>query len=194
MHELVVASNNQGKVREIRALIDGISLLSLSDIGFTDEIKEPFNSFEENAFVKADTIFRFSGKNVFADDSGICVNALHGEPGVQSAYFGGLPRSDEKNNQKLLESLSIVEDRTAFYKSVICLIWNEQTYFFEGICEGRILKGPQGTGGFGYDPMFVPDGYSQTFGELPLELKNKISHRGKAVSKMVTFLKEQLQN
>ena len=194
MHELVVASNNQGKVREIRALIDGISLLSLSDIGFTDEIKEPFNSFEENAFVKADTIFRFSGKNVFADDSGICVNALHGEPGVQSAYFGGLPRSDEKNNQKLLESLSVVEDRTAFYKSVICLIWNEQTYFFEGICEGRILKGPQGTGGFGYDPMFVPDGYSQTFGELPLEIKNKISHRGKAVSKMVTFLKEQLQN
>lgn len=194
MHELVVASNNQGKIREIKALVDGISLLSLSDIGFTDEIEEPFNSFEENAFVKADTIFRFSGKNVFADDSGICVNALNGEPGVQSAYYGGLPRSDQKNNEMLLKTLSGYEDRSAFYKAVICLIWNEQTYFFEGICEGQILTEPQGSGGFGYDPLFVPDGYAQTFGELPLDIKNKISHRAKAVGKMVSFLKEQLQD
>lgn len=193
MRELVIASNNQGKIREIRALIDSISLLSLADIGFTDEIEEPFDSFEENAFAKADAIYKFSNKNAFADDSGICLNALNGEPGVQSAYFGGLPRSDEQNNKRLLQALAGAQDRSAFYKAVICLIWDDQTYFFEGICEGKILEEPQGEGGFGYDPLFVPDGFEQTFGELPLQVKNKISHRAKAVGKMVEFLKEQLQ-
>lgn len=193
MRELVIASANEGKVREISAMLQELRLLSLKDIGFTKEIEEPFNTFEENALAKASVIFQFTQKNVFADDSGICVNALKGEPGVHSAYFGGLPRSDEKNNIKLLEELKDKENRSAFYKSVICLIWESNTFFFEGICEGDILYEPRGEGGFGYDPLFVPNGYDRTFGELPLEVKNKISHRGKAIQKMVTFLKEQVQ-
>ena len=170
-----------------------IRLLSLQDISFADEIPEPYHTFEENALTKAETIHRFSGKNTFADDSGICVNALGGEPGVNSAYYGGLPRSDEKNNSKLLEALKEHEDRSAFYKAVICLIWDEQTYFFEGICEGRIAEEPSENKGFGYDPLFIPDGYDKTFGELSPEIKNEISHRGKAIKKMVDFLKEHIQ-
>lgn len=192
MKDLVIASNNQGKIKEIRSMIANINLLSLKDIGFSDEIPEPYDSFEENAQTKAKTIHEFSSKNVFADDSGICINALQGAPGVHSAYFGGLPRSDEKNNQKLLDSLEHVEDRSAYYKAVICLIWEGKIHFFEGICEGDILLSPRGTNGFGYDPLFVPKGFEQTFGELPLDIKNSISHRGKAVKKMVDFLKEQL--
>jgi XTP/dITP diphosphohydrolase len=194
MKQLVIASNNQGKIREIREMITGLELLSLSDIGFTEEIPEPYQSFEENALAKAEAVYRFSEKNVFADDSGICIHALNGEPGVNSAYFGGLPRSDEKNNETLLNALKDAEDRRAYYKAVICLIWEDATYFFDGICEGSIALEPAGSGGFGYDPLFIPAGYDQTFGELPAELKNSLSHRGKAVRKMVDFLKEKLAN
>ena len=193
MRELVIASANDGKIREISAMLLELHLLSLKEIGFEQEIEEPFNTFEENALAKASAIFQFTQNKVFADDSGICVNALDGEPGVHSAYFGGLPRSDEKNNTKLLEELKSKENRSAFYKSVICLIWENNTFFFEGICEGHILYEPRGEGGFGYDPLFVPNGYDSTFGELPLKVKNEISHRGKAIQKMVTFLKEQVQ-
>lgn len=190
MTELVIASNNSGKIKEIKALIEGWNLLSMREIGFNAEIEEPFESFEENALAKASAIFNFSGKNVIADDSGICVNALGGAPGVHSAYFGGLPRSDEKNNNRLLESLSTHTDRSAFYKAVICLILDGATYFFEGLCHGSIAPEPRGDKGFGYDPLFVPDGYEQTFGELPETLKNELSHRGKAVAKMIAFLKD----
>ena len=192
MQELVIASNNEGKIREIRSMIGTIRLLTLKDIAFYQEIEEPFQTFEQNAFIKAETIHHACGKNVFADDSGICVNALDGAPGVDSAYFGGLPRSDENNNQKLLQALHGQSDRSAFYKAVICLIWNHETYFFEGICEGRIVEVPRGENGFGYDPLFVPEGYDQTFAELSIEIKNKLSHRGKAIKKMVEFLRQQL--
>lgn len=174
-------------------MIDGLSLLSLKDIGFEQEIPEPFHTFEENALTKAQTIYQFCEKNVFADDSGICANALNGEPGVFSARFAGLPSDDEKNLQKLLAELKHKDDRSAYYKAVICLIWNSEPYFFEGICNGTIIEEKRGDGGFGYDPIFVPDGYEQTFAELPLDIKNTISHRGKAVRDMVAFLKEQLQ-
>lgn len=193
MQELVIASNNQGKIREIKSMIDELSLLSLKDIGFDQEIPEPFHTFEENALTKAQTIYQFCEKNVFADDSGICANALNGEPGVFSARFAGLPSDDEENLQKLLAGLKHKDDRSAYYKAVICLIWNGEPYFFEGVCNGAIIEEKRGDGGFGYDPIFVPDGYEQTFAELPLEIKNTISHRGKAVQAMVTFLKEQLQ-
>jgi len=192
MQELVIASNNQGKIREIKALIHNLSLLSLNDIGFSGEIEEPYETFEQNALVKAKTIHTFCGRNVLSDDSGLCVPALGGAPGVHSAYYGGLPRSDEKNNRKLLDALKDVEDRSAFYKAVLCLIWDAETYFFEGTCEGRILTVPRGNGGFGYDPLFVPDGYEQTFAELPAAVKNRLSHRGAAVDKLVAFLKEKL--
>lgn len=188
MYELVIASNNAGKIKEIRQIVTGINLLSLKDIGFEDEIPEPYNTFEENAQVKVDAIHRFSGRNAFADDSGLCLNALNGEPGVHSAYFAGLPRNDERNLQKVLDVLNDKEDRTAYYKAVICLLWDGEYHFFEGICNGRIAEAKQGSGGFGYDPIFVPDGYEQTFGELPPEVKNQLSHRGKAVQQMVAFL------
>ncbi len=193
MQELVIASNNKGKIREINALISDITLLSLQDIGFTDEIPEPFHTFEENALTKAQTIYQYSEKNVFADDSGICANALNGEPGVFSARYAGLPTDDENNLQKLLHELADKEDKTAYYKAVICLLWEGEPYFFEGVCNGRIIPQKQGEGGFGYDPIFVPDGYDQTFAELPLDIKNTISHRGKAVRAMVDFLKERIQ-
>lgn len=189
--ELIVASNNQGKITEIRAMLPGINLLSLNDIGFDREIPEPYHTFEENAFTKANTLYLATGKNTFADDSGICVRALNNEPGVISAHYSGT-RDDEQNLQKVLTELGDSEDRDAFYKAVICLIWENNTYYFEGICEGQITKEKRGTKGFGYDPIFMPDGYDQTFGELPLDIKNQISHRGIAIKKMTAFLKEQL--
>ncbi|MGN6568289.1 MAG: RdgB/HAM1 family non-canonical purine NTP pyrophosphatase [Flavipsychrobacter sp.] len=193
MQELVIASNNQGKILEIKAMIEGVELLSLNDIGFTDEIPEPYFTFEENAMTKASAIHAYCGKNVFADDSGICVNALNGEPGVISAHYSGR-RDDEANLQKVLHELKGKNDRSAYYKAVICLIWEEETYFFEGICNGRIIEEKRGTGGFGYDPIFIPEGYNETFAELPLSIKNKISHRGKAVEKMVQFLNDRMTN
>jgi XTP/dITP diphosphohydrolase len=188
MQELIIASNNKGKILEISQMIEGIALLSLNDIGFTDEIPEPYHTFEENALAKASVMHKFSAKNVFADDSGLCVNALHGAPGVDSAHFSGA-RDDEKNLQKVLQELNGSADKSAFYKAVICLIWKDEVYYFDGICEGEIIKEKRGSGGFGYDPVFIPKGYNQTFAELPLAIKNKISHRGMAVAKMVGFLK-----
>lgn len=189
---LVIASNNKGKIKEIKEMTSGIEMLSLADIGFTDEIDEPYETFEENAYVKANTVYEFAGKNVFSDDSGICIPALNDKPGVHSAYFGGLPRSDAKNNQRLLRELDGVDNRTAYYKAVICLIWDEHVHYFEGYCYGKIAMQEQGSGGFGYDPLFMPDGYDKTFGELDPEVKNKLSHRGEAVRKMVAFLNEEL--
>ncbi len=191
MKQLVIASNNPGKIKEIKEIVQDIELLSLKDIGFSDEIAEPYHTFEENALTKAMTIHTFSCKNVMADDSGICVNALGGEPGVNSAYFAGLPRDDGKNLQKILDELEGKTDRSAYYKALICLVWNGEVHYFEGICKGTIITEPRGTGGFGYDPIFVPEGYDKTFGELPPEIKNQLSHRGKAVSKMIAFLKAQ---
>lgn len=191
MNRLVIASNNKGKITEIKQLVDNVTLLSLSDIGFTADIAEPYHTFEENAFAKASAIHQFSGLNVFADDSGICVNALKGMPGVDSAHYSGT-RDDEANLQKVLVNLEMSTDRSAYYKAVICLIWNGQTYYFDGICEGTIIKEKRGSGGFGYDPIFVPSGYMQTFAELSPEVKNQLSHRGKAVRKMVAFMAHQI--
>ncbi len=187
MTDLVIASNNKGKIKEIKEMIHHIHLLSLNDICFNEEIPEPYPTFAENAYIKAKTVFNFCGKNVFADDSGICVNALNGEPGVISAHYSG-ERDDEKNLQKILNNLTDKTDKTAYYFAVICLIWNTETYYFDGTCNGIIIPNKRGTNGFGYDPIFIPDGYNQTFAELPLAVKNTISHRGKAIKKMIDFL------
>lgn len=187
-----MASANEGKIREIRAMIaPEISLLSLQDIGFTQEIPEPFHTFEENALAKAAAIHAYCGKHTFADDSGICVPALNGAPGVDSAHYSG-SRNDEANLLKLLLDISPFADRSAYYKAVICLIWKDETYYFEGICNGTLLSEKRGTEGFGYDPIFVPDGFGKTFAELPLSVKNSISHRGKAIAKMAAFLQQQI--
>jgi XTP/dITP diphosphohydrolase len=189
MHQIVIASNNEGKIREIRQVVSGIELLSLRDVGFTAEIDEPFHTFEENALAKASAIYEFCGKNVFADDSGICVHALGGAPGVISAHYSG-GRDDEQNLQRVLTELQGADDRSAYYKAVICLLWEGEAYYFEGICEGTIIGEKRGEAGFGYDPIFVPSGYDLTFAELPAEVKNAISHRGIAVRKMVQWLEE----
>lgn len=172
-------------------LAGAIRLYSLDEIGFHEEIEEPFRTFEQNALTKAETIHRFCGKNVMSDDSGLCVRALGGAPGVDSAYWGGLPRSDEKNNRRLLDELAGQNDRSAFYKAVICLIWNGQVFYFEGICEGSIALSPRGFQGFGYDPLFIPQGYDQTFGELSADVKSSMSHRAEATRKMLEFLEKE---
>ena len=168
-------------------------MLSLKDVGFTADIPEPYDTFKENAHTKAATVHAFCGKNVFADDSGICAHALNGAPGVISARYAGEPLDDQRNLQRLLNNLREKKDRTAYYKAVICLIWLGEVYYFEGICNGSIIEQPRGKGGFGYDPIFVPDGHTQTFAELPLDIKNDISHRGKAVRKMAAFIKERMK-
>lgn len=191
MQQLVVASNNPGKILEITSMINDIELLSMADIGFTQEIPEPYDSFEENALAKASAIYSFCNKNTFADDSGLCVEALNGAPGVISAHYSG-SRHDGQNLQKVLDELQGIENRKAFYKAVICLIWDGEVYYFEGICRGAIAQEPAGTGGFGYDPAFIPDGHTDTFGQLQLTVKNAISHRGAAVRKMVDFLQHKI--
>jgi len=185
--ELVVASNNAGKLKEIAELIQQVKLFTLKDIGFTAEIPEPYHTFRENAYAKARTIYDFCHKNVFAEDSGICVRALQDAPGVDSAHYSG-SRNDAANLQKVLTEMQHTNFRYAYYKAVICLIWEGETHYFEGICEGVITKAPRGEHGFGYDPIFVPDGHTLTFAELPAEVKNSISHRSKAVQKMIAFI------
>lgn len=192
MKELVIASNNQGKIKEIHGLITEVSLLSLKDIGFEQDIPEPYDTFDENAQTKAETVFQFCEKNVFAEDSGICVPALGGAPGVRSARYAGEQKNDEDNLQKLLTDIEGKEDRTAYYKAVICLIWDGDKHYFEGTCYGELAEEKRGGGGFGYDPIFIPSGYDKTFGELPGEVKNKMSHRSEAVSKMIAFIRKNI--
>jgi len=192
MHTLVAATRNQGKIREIKSLLPDFELLSLDDIGFLEETPEPYDTFEENAHTKARAVYNFCGKDVFSEDSGLCLPALQGTPGVHSAYYGGLPRSDAKNNEKLLNDLIGIEDRSAYYKAIVCLIWKGEVHYFEGRCYGKIAEKPSGSNGFGYDPLFIPDGYTQSFGELPISEKQKLSHRGNAIRAMLDFLHKQV--
>lgn len=189
MNSLVAATNNKGKLKEIRQLLPwNISLQSLQDIGFIDEIPEPYETFEENAATKARTVYEFCGINTLADDSGICVPALGNAPGVYSARYAGQPSDDDRNLQKLLQDMYSEVDRRAFYKAVICLVWEGEEHFFDGTCYGTLATIPRGSKGFGYDPIFIPDGYTETFAELPTEVKNKLSHRGEAIRKMMEFI------
>jgi XTP/dITP diphosphohydrolase len=186
--EIVLASSNKGKIKELAALLPALTLFSLKDIGFSESIPEPYFTFEENAQTKAQTVHRFSGKNTLADDSGICVTALDGAPGVFSARYAGDNASDLDNLEKLLSALEGQSDRSAYYKAVLCLVWNNQYYYFEGICKGHIATAPRGDKGFGYDPIFIPEGYDQTFGELDEAIKYRISHRAKAMAALKDFL------
>lgn len=191
--ELVIATNNAGKLAEIQSMLPEFTLHTLRSIGFTEDIPEPYDTFEQNALIKAQTVHNFIGTAVMADDSGICIDALSGRPGVFSAGYAGDQATDAENVAKALNELKGIDNRKAYYKAVICLIWNEQTYFFEGYCHGTVTEMPMGEGGFGYDPIFIPDGYSETFAQLPLSIKNGLSHRGQAVQKMTAFLKEAAQ-
>lgn len=178
---LILASNNSGKIAEIKTLLPTLVIRTMRDAGYVKEIPEPFNTFRENAFQKAHTIFEWSQKATLSDDSGLCVHALKDAPGVHSAYYAGRHGDDKANNEKLLQALAGAEDRTAHYVAILCLIINSEAHYFEGNCFGKIALEPRGEGGFGYDPLFIPEGYESTFGELDTAIKKQISHRAKAL-------------
>jgi len=187
--KLAFATNNQHKLEEVaHKLKDKIELLTLDDIGCNDEIEETGTTFEENASIKSRYIFDEYCLNCFGDDSGLEVEALNGEPGVYSARYAGEYGNHSANIDKLLHKLKDVENRKARFVTVISLMWNGEEHFFEGAVEGTIRYERAGTGGFGYDPVFQPDGFNITFAEMSLEEKNKLSHRAKAVEKLVEFL------
>ncbi len=187
--KLVFATNNLNKLREVQALVPPqIELVSLTDIGCTEDIPETSATIEGNAKQKTQYIKEHYGLDCFADDTGLEVNALNGAPGVYSARYAGDDKNADANMHKLLEGLKGTENRKAQFKTVISLELNGKQELFTGICEGTITHEKRGEGGFGYDPIFLPKGYSETFAELPLLEKNKIGHRGKAVQQLIQFL------
>lgn len=189
MIELVFATNNPHKLEEIRAAVgDSIKILSLKEIGCLDDIPETAPTLEGNASQKAQFIYQKFGLNCFADDTGLEVEAFDGRPGVYSARYAGPGHDHEKNMDKVLSELEDQQNRKARFRTVISLILDIKEYFFEGIVNGEILKERQGKMGFGYDPIFQPEGYNISFAEMELAEKNKISHRGIAVQKLVKFL------
>lgn len=199
MDKLVIATGNQGKLREIRQLLQplGITVAPQSDFG-VPEAEEPYATFIENALAKARNASLHTGLPALADDSGICVNALQGAPGVLSARYAQneatAPSQDERNNLKLLDALKGIEDRHAHYYCVMVLLRyadDPQPLIAEGIWQGEILQQPRGTGGFGYDPLFLDAKTDKTGAELPLEIKNRISHRGQALSKLLHRLERE---
>ncbi len=191
--QLLFASSNVNKLGEIREMLpNGYDLISLSDKNFKEELEETGETLEENALQKARFIYKKFKINCFSDDSGLEVVALDNEPGVNSAFYAGLPRSDKDNMKLLLNKMKNESDRTACFKTIIALIFNGKEYLFEGVLDGQIGLEIAGSGGFGYDPVFIPDGYSITLAEGGMELKNRISHRKKALNKLVLFLNDHL--
>ncbi len=187
--KLIFATNNQHKADEIRSVLNGpIELVTLKEAGIDIDIPEPYDTLEENARTKSTTIFEMTGTNCFSEDTGLEVDALGGEPGVKSARYAGEGRSFEANIDKLLAKLEQVEDRRARFRTVISLLINGKETLFEGVCEGRIIRERRGNNGFGYDPVFVPEGSDLSFAEMDMAGKNRYSHRKKATEKLVAFL------
>lgn len=190
MKELVFATNNAHKLEEIRAILgDKMHVLSLNDINCHEDIPETADTLEGNAALKAEYIFNHYGKDCFADDTGLEVEALNGAPGIYSArYAGGEGHDSEANMTKLLANMEGRENRKARFRTAICLIENGEKHLFEGIVNGEIISVRRGGAGFGYDPIFVPEGYTETFAEMGNDEKNKISHRARAVAKLCEYL------
>ena len=186
---LIFATHNKNKLKEVKSLIPNtIELLSLDDINLLEEIEETASTIEGNALLKAQTIYKQTGINCFADDSGLLVDSLNGAPGVYSARYAGEHKSDSDNLEKLLKELSDKNNRNAHFKTVMALIIDGKEHLFEGIINGTITKEKTGTNGFGYDPIFLPKGYTETFAEMNSEVKNVISHRAKAMKQLVEFV------
>jgi XTP/dITP diphosphohydrolase len=187
--ELVFATNNAHKLHEVSALLgENYRVLSLKDIGCTEDIPETADTLEGNALLKVRYVYEKYGKNCFSDDTGLEVEALDGAPGVYSARYAGEGKNSEDNMFKLLEELKDKISRNARFRTVVALILDGKEYLFEGEVRGEIIKEKKGAEGFGYDPVFLPEGYSKTFAELPLSEKNIISHRAKAVKKLINYL------
>jgi XTP/dITP diphosphohydrolase len=189
--ELLFCSSNLHKVEEIQSLLPSwIFVAPMRDQGITEEITEDGHTFVENALLKARYVYRRTGLDVFSDDSGLEVESLGGAPGIYSARYAGIGASSEMNMNKLLESMTGIEQRGARFVCVIALIYKGKEFVFEGFVEGQIRRVRSGNGGFGYDPLFVPKGYTNTFAELSPSIKNQISHRALAIQKMVQHLEQ----
>ena len=190
--QLVFATNNLNKLKEVQSLIpNNINLLSLKDIGCVEDVPETQDTIEGNAIQKAAYIKEHYGYDCFADDTGLIVETLNGEPGVYSARYAGEQRSSEDNIQKILKNLKDVSNRNAQFETVIALQFQGKQHVFTGICKGEITLAKAGDQGFGYDPIFKAEGYDKTFAEISLQEKNQIGHRGKAVQLLVQFLNQQ---
>jgi XTP/dITP diphosphohydrolase len=189
--EIIFASNNHHKLEEISSMLgDAFTLVSLEATGITGEIPEPYPTLEENALAKARYVYERTGKPCFADDTGLEVEALDGAPGVHSARFAGAGNNSMANMEKLLKLMQGKSQRQARFRTVVALIINGQEILFEGIVSGEITREPAGQGGFGYDPVFIPAGRDLTFAEMPLPEKNLISHRKRAIQKLVDYLRQ----
>jgi XTP/dITP diphosphohydrolase len=186
---LIFASNNEHKITEIKSLLgNSFTLLSLRDVNITEDIPEEEPIIEGNALAKARFVYSVTGMNVFADDTGLEITSLNGLPGVHSARFAGENKEPSANIDKVLSMLKTIENREARFRTVIALILDKKEYLFEGIVTGKITKERRGNSGFGYDPIFLPDGKIRTFGEMDLDEKNTVSHRARAFEKLKEFL------
>lgn len=191
MTDLIFATNNSHKVEEMQfAIGKQVNIISLKDAEITKDIPEPHDTLEKNAQEKCRVIHQITGKNCFSEDTGLEVEALDGAPGVKSARYAGEDGSAENNINKLLYQLKDMPVKNARFRTVICLIMDNKEYLFEGICNGSVVPEKRGSLGFGYDPVFVPDGSDKTFAEMDVEEKNLFSHRQKAASQLVLFLQE----
>ncbi len=192
--ELIFATNNRHKAEEIQQMLPGsVSVLTLEDVGIDEEIPEQQDTLEGNASDKSRYIYNRLSRNCFADDTGLEVDALEGAPGVYSARYAGSDKDPEANMDRLLEELKDEDNRRARFRTVISLILDGEELFFEGVVEGHILREKRGDEGFGYDPIFMPEGSSLTFAQMPMATKNRISHRSRAIKKLANYL-NQYQN
>jgi XTP/dITP diphosphohydrolase len=192
MKKIIFATNNQHKLKEIRDITgDYFQILGLKEFGFEDDIPETGFTLKENASIKSHYIFDRFHIDCFADDTGLEIEALEGKPGVYSARYAGEDGNAERNIVKVLRELKGINNRQARFVTFISLIFEGREYLFEGSIQGKIIEEKHGKGGFGYDPVFIPDGYDMTFAEMPPELKNKISHRAKATKQLTEFLLKQ---
>ena len=190
MNKICFVTGNSNKLKEIQNLLSNYKIISLKDLNFSDDILETEDTIRGNAYLKANFINKKYNINCFSDDTGLFIDSLGGGPGVKSARYAGERCNSEDNINLVLKKLENQLNRNAFFKTVICLIKNNKTYFFEGKINGTISEKRIGGDGFGYDPIFIPEGYEKTFAELTITEKNSISHRGIAVNKLVSFLNE----
>ncbi len=194
MHTLLFTTNNKNKVAEIQSLVGpDFKIITLQEAGIDIDIPEPHDTLQENAFEKASTIYSLTQQNCFSEDTGLEIEALGGAPGVRSARYAGADRDFQANIDKVLAELKNHPNRIAQFRTVICLLWAEEnnppkTFYFEGICKGEISSSMMGENGFGYDPIFVPEGSNKSFAQMNMEEKNVFSHRQKAVTQLFEFL------
>lgn len=193
--QLIFATHNANKVNEVRSILSNkFDIVSLGEYGWTEEIPEPFDTLEENASEKSRVIWEKTNTHCFSEDTGLEVDALDGAPGVKSARYAGEGRNFSENVRLLLKNLIGIENRTAQFRTVISLRIKNREFLFEGICKGEILQKETGSGGFGYDPVFVPSGANKSFAEMTMEEKNIYSHRRKAMDALIEFLQNYESN